>query len=151
MLSRRGGGARLPALAYPLWALRWQFGSLHPPEQQALCLTFLRALRGRRPELGVRGGGFQPWFVTSSSLSVKWRKYPLHSDQMRKGKFKVSWRQRSLPPKLPPASLFRGCFDCQFSRTAHPPSTNSLRVGSVSHPQHLAQDAQYCLLSEREI
>ena len=144
---RRSSAPGLSAPAVGAALAVWVFA---PSRAAGFLSYFSQSPAWKEPELEVRGGGFQPWSVTSSSLPLKWEKYPLHSNQMRKGKFKVSWRQRSLPPKLL-LPLYLGLFRLPVLPHRSPTSTNSLRVGSVSHPQHLAQDAQYCLLNEREI
>ena len=72
---------------------------------------------------GLESGvvGSSPGLSRAVSLSVKWRKYLLHTDQMRKGTCKVSWREAFLPSSLLPLYLGLGCCNCQFSCTPEPP------------------------------
>lgn len=93
--------------------------------------ALLKARLRRRHKFGVGGGGSQPWSGTIPSPScvspsMTWRKQPLSTER---GVQSVPSR---LPPLLfPPFYGVLGCSCCWFSCT-RVPSTNSLRIGTVS-------------------
>ena len=101
---RRSSAPGLSAPAVGAALAVWVFA---PSRAAGFLSYFSQSPAWKEPELEVRGGGFQPWSVTSSSLPLKWEKYPLHSNQMRKGKVQSILETKKPSSQAPPASLFR--------------------------------------------
>lgn len=156
-----------PGPEHPPWALRWHFGSLHHAEQRVIFPAFLKAPRRRRQSLESGVVVSSPGLSLAVSLSYlracfsicDMEKIPFaYRNQVRKGLCKVSWSEDFLPNSLLLLllPLKTWLFESPVLLRPCPPSTNSLRTGTVQlwsplrHPQLLAQGlavgAQYCLL-----